>query len=162
HVQMVEGLGVGQVGPYAYVSKPDFMVEDIDGLWTVDLKFTQAYQIKPLTPDNDQMLGQAIINKAVGFYRVTFQVMPRTYELNGPIIERHLVDPALAEEWLEDTKITISNIISARLASYFEKHTDSCWAYNRLCEFKSDCVAGFNLTKGGSENGEAVQDQGVR
>lgn len=156
---------------FRYVSKPDFVVEEdrvrvAPWRWTVDLKFTTAWEVKPLQPDDDQLLGQAITHGADGFYRVTFHYNKRAKTgilsgaVIGPIIERCLVDEALKTEWITSTLRTIQDIEDDRrrvrvfgLAPFqsvgggsWIKNTDSCYAYGRECEGRSMCKSGTPLT----------------
>lgn len=140
------------LGQARYVSKPDFIWTNPGASRTVDLKFetsawpssTRPWPLKPLSPFNDQLLGQAIAAGTDGFVRITFQGDRKSGKVNGPIIEERLVDAQMRKEWLAETEATIAEI-ERWLASgaSFPKNDASDYAFGRLCSYYEQCKLGF-------------------
>jgi hypothetical protein len=142
-------------GGYRYQSKADFVVErtrpdmarvgeDIASRYTVDFKTTTSWQVDPLLPFDDQLLGQAVCNNADGFVRVTFQIDKKTGRVTGPHIEEVVVDPVMRDEWLRETVTTILDIEShKRMDCVWPKDSSSCMAYGRECPHMAACSMGL-------------------
>jgi hypothetical protein len=154
-------------GGYRYQSKADFVMERRDcdhdphsgdkenwiccrqqpTRFTVDFKTTTSWQVDPLLPYDDQLLGQAVCNNADGFIRVTFQIDKKTGRVTGPHIEEQTVDPVLKEEWLHETCATILDIdIHKHAGQVWPKSSGSCMAYGRECPHMSACALGLTHT----------------
>lgn len=126
---------------HRYVSKPDF----VSGAKTIDLKFTTAWEVKPLLPYDDQLLGQAICAERNTFCRYTIKCDKKTGKLEGPYIEEHNVDPALRNEWIEENYATILAIEHWRNETgiSWPKSDGACYAFGRECARIKDCSFGF-------------------
>lgn len=150
---------------HRYSSRPDFVVEDngwsttmsdpldpyrIDWRFrqrkTVDLKLANKWYVKPLSPFDDQLLGQAIVHGADAFIRYTFPYDKKTGKVDGPpIVEEQAVDPVLRDEWLKETLQTIVAIDAMRNSNYgyvWPKNDDSCYDFNRECHRLKACRNG--------------------
>lgn len=128
---------------FRYVSKPDFITREPSGIWTNDVKLTTSWDIKPLRPDDDQFIGQAISCSATGFRRVLFQ-LDRNVRTNprvaGPLIEEHLLDDIYARDWKLSTIDTIRQIERCRKSTSWPKWTDSDYAFGRECHYRPACL----------------------
>jgi hypothetical protein len=137
---------------YRYQSKADFVVQLPDAppelaerRYTVDFKTTTSWQVDPLLPFDDQLLGQAVCNNTDGFVRVTFQIDKKTGKVTGPHIEEQALDPILKAEWLAETEATISEIENTRRAGQVwpKNGPSACMAYGRECPHMARCAVGL-------------------
>lgn len=157
HIQGTEQERIQDFGFARYTSRPDGVGVRYDGRRvTVDLKYTEArwrslkepWPVRPLKPYDDQLLGQAILSKADIFSRLTIRRHPKTGTLADPVYEECLVDAALREEWLVETRETMRDI-EDRLASgdVWEKNEDACFAYGQACPHIKNCIGGLKGVK---------------
>lgn len=132
-----------------YVSIPDFLVRNERGLSTVDLKMTSGWKIPPLSPYDDQFLGQAIPLGADGFYRVTIQGDKKSGRITLLPAEWQPVDPVLAGEWRDEVAQQIDLIEQDRLRvrGNWRKKDKNCNAFGRECTWKGRCEIGLEANR---------------
>jgi hypothetical protein len=144
-VTNVEEKVVQLLGGYRYGTKPDFRFNDGARQWSVDIKFTTSWDIKPLLPYDDQLLGQAICTGSDGFLRVTFH-HPKKGKLTGPHVEGHLVDEVHRTSWMAATIDTIRRIEDerSRVRGNWGKWPGACYAFGRPCSYMPTCKLGVS------------------
>ncbi len=154
-VQLVEAKTYAEIGGHRYVSKPDFvLLRGGSARWTVDFKFSLSdWEPKPLSPFEDQLLGQAVTHEAEGFIRVHIRWGKAGRSGKAQIhlnVEEQPVDPVLADEWKQDTIDTMEAISTARrrVRGGWPKHTGSCHAFGRPCPYMAQCKLGLTLAAG--------------
>lgn len=132
-----------------YVSIPDFVIENERGLSTVDLKMTSGWKVSPLSPFDDQFLGQAIPLGADGFYRVTFQGDKKSGKVAMLPPEWQPVDPVLRAEWLDDTNQAMDLIEQdrRRVRGGWRKKGNACHAFGRECPYVGRCQIGLETQR---------------
>lgn len=175
-VELVETKTYVTVGGYSYVSKPDLVLRRGRSRWTVDYKFSLSdWGPKPLSPFDDQLLGQAITHDADGFIRVHLRwgKIAKWGSKKGleMTVEEQPVDPVLAEEWREETKTACHDIEDTRElgevhkdnSGWWPKSTGSCYAFGRPCEYMAQCKLGLKLALTmGANGGNVVDDMEVK
>lgn len=128
-----------------YISIPDFLIQNERGLSTVDIKMTSGFKQDPLSPFDDQFLGQAIPLGADGFYRVTIMGDKKSGKISLLEPEWQPVDPVLAAEWQDET--TALTGLLERLQGGSEciwpKNGEACHAFGRECPHIGRCVLGI-------------------
>ena len=135
-----------------YSSRADLMV----GNATVDLKMKTCWSRykgdwpvhRPLSPIDDQLLGQAICADQTYFARWMVYVDKKSGNVSEPFVEDHPVDPQLAERWLQEMTLLTTDMENARVAynvtkrCLTPKNTANCFAFGRECEFLTKCEFG--------------------
>lgn len=162
-------------GGYVYTSRPDFVVEhwDTEKQWGPGIKsrFLTTWDIKlktfnqqkagdtwfassPLSPFDDQCLGQAILSGADAFGQIQFFVGKKDGLLVGPVYVEQPVNPVLAEEWKFETCAIIHEIDDWKfgldhegIADPWPKNSDACHAFGKDCHRLSNCQFGFEVPK---------------
>lgn len=140
-------------GVAGYTSRPDLIGILQGRRYSLDWKYSetkwktekQPWPLKGLLPYDDQLLGQAVLAEADGFIRGTIRHNTTNGAINGPIYEECLVDTALRQEWLRETKATIIEIEACLASGVFAKDTGSCYAFGRPCEHIKLCKGGFDI-----------------
>jgi hypothetical protein len=129
-----------------YISIPDFLIDNERGLSTVDFKMTSRFKQPPLSPFDDQFLGQAITFGATGFYRVTFMGDKKNGKISMLEPEWQPVDSILAAEWLRETDAWATQIETARASGVWPKDGEACHAFGKECPHVGRCELGLKAT----------------
>lgn len=163
-------------GGYVYISRPDFVVETewtnhnpvtrewqevYRTTWDIKLKtFNQAragdtfFASSPLSPFDDQCLGQAILSGADAFGQIQFFVGKKDGLLVGPVYVEQPVNPVLAAEWNWETEAVCSEIEEWRQGHWhttpWPKNDASCHAFGRDCHCLASCQFGFEVNHANS------------
>lgn len=149
----------------SYISIPDFLIRNERGLSTVDIKMTSRFSQKPLSPFDDQFLGQAIPLGADGFYRVTIMGDKGTGKLTMLTPEWQPVDEVLKQEWIRETvewtdiigRLTMGGGVAGGgeicdlgggSESSWPKNGEACYAFGRECPHRGRCEIGLVGKKG--------------
>lgn len=134
----IDDTVTGEKNKFQFLSKPDFEEEDR----TVDLKFTMTNRPYPLKPFDDQMMGQAIVFNKPKFARYQIQVDAKKMTLIDILVEEHVVDNLLRQNWFERTVRTMRDIEESRRCNIWVEHDHACGAFNRVCPYMGSCVFG--------------------
>jgi len=134
----IDDIITGEKNKYQWLSKPDF-VNDVS---TIDLKFTLTNRPQPLKPFDDQMLGQAITFGKPKFVRYQICVDAKTMKLKDIVVEEHVVDDLLRENWFQRTLRTMRDIEESRRTNLWVEHDHACGAYAKVCPYMGSCVFG--------------------
>lgn len=132
-----------------YISIPDFLVRNERGLSTVDIKMTSKFKQDPLSPFDDQFLGQAIPLGADGFYRVTIMGDKKSGKISLLEPEWQPVDEVLKQEWIEETCELIDHVERNRNGQYapWPKNGEACYSFGRECPHRGRCELGLVANK---------------
>jgi hypothetical protein len=140
----------------AYSSRPDLLVEQpyITDIHCLDLKMKTFNQSKAgdtffaksyLSQFDDQGLGQAVLSGSQGFGQIIFYIGKKDGLVLGPDYKEHLLNPILAENWLQETALQIQDIeryrrLEQRLS--WPKNSSSCALYGKPCPHLASCNFG--------------------
>ena len=142
-----------------YQSKPDFVVETEAvrrTTWDIKLKtFNQRfegdtfYAQAPLSPFDDQCLGQAVCADAQAFGQIQFWLGKKDATLIGPVYVEQPVSPILAGEWIRETQEEMLDIEAWRSTTTYPwpKNDQACHAFGRACSYRAGCNFGFEVAK---------------
>lgn len=140
-------------GGYAYQSKPDFVIHRSGLRGTIDLKLQTVgsafFKPEPLSPFDDQCLGQAVLASCTFFGKIIFRIEKRSAKIEGPIFQEQAVDEGLAQQWLDQTAREIADIESyMRLErGLWPKNSQACDNWGRQCPYLKACKAGVDMPK---------------
>ncbi len=150
-----------------YISIPDLVVEKrrdpilLGGFehpfhrttWDIKLKtFTQRYAgdtlyaNAPLSPFDDQCLGQAICSDSCRFGHIQFFIGKKDGVLIGPVYQEHTVSDIFKAEWILETEAEIREIECWKRSpkTYpWPKNDQACRAYGKSCHYLNNCRFGF-------------------